>query len=119
MSKIRSALLGAVVVGVTAAVANPATAASPQDHKIITEEVMKTVEPIVANATNAEPWYRSRVTIGSYVAIAAQVLGPIVGHTFPPDEQALVTALIMGVCGAGGAAYALYGRWTAKKALGR
>lgn len=118
MYALKSKLASAIVAGVTAAINSPTTSAQPSDKVEISNTVIKATEGIVINATNSEPWYQSRVTVGNYVAIAAQVLGPVIGRSFPPDEQALVTVAIMGIGAVVGAGFSLYGRWFPNKPLG-
>lgn len=115
---VRKAIASAVVDGVREAVNSTATDAKPGDTSIIARSVIDQVTPLVVNATNNEPWYQSRVTIGNYVAMAATVVGPLIGHQFDADEQVLITSCITGAGVVAGAALSLYGRWKAKKPLG-
>lgn len=70
---------------------------------------------VVINQTNNEPWFQSRVTLGSSGVILVSV-GRILGAVgagnvdlvaMTPDIVVIVGALV-----------ALYGRWKAKKPLG-
>ncbi len=56
----------AVSAAVAAAVARPEV---PADAKAV-PAIVEAVTPLVENATNNEPWYQSRVTIGAIVSIA-------------------------------------------------
>lgn len=75
----------------------------------IAEQVAKELEPVIANKMNAEPWYQSRVVIGSFVAILGGVL-QLSGHTVAYEDQQLLVDLIGQGVTFVGAAYALYGR---------
>lgn len=119
MPDIKSVLAAAVLAGATAAVQNPATAATPGDQPIITREVVKAVEPILAHATNNEPWYQSRVTWGAIIAAASPIVGQIVGHQFSDEEQQLAAGIATAIGAAIGGAITLYGRWKAKKPIGQ
>lgn len=118
MTNVRNAITAAVVKGVQEAVRMDETKTVSGDVPAIANKVLMAVEPVIAHATNNEPWYQSRVTIGSYIAMAAPVVGPLIGHSFSPEEQALITTVVAGILTIGGAGLALYGRWFAKKPLG-
>ncbi|AKR54335.1 hypothetical protein XM25_00640 [Devosia sp. H5989] len=88
------------------------------DVKQVADAVAEKIAPIIVNEANAEPWYQSRVTIGALVSIGtgiAALFGVIVS---PQDAE-----LIIGIGVAGGTVIGglitLYGRWKAKKPLGR
>lgn len=72
---------------------------------------------VVEHATNNEPWYQSRVTLGALLAAIAGVLG-IFGWAFPAEMQGKVIDLIIALAPLIGGALALYGRWAAKKPIG-
>lgn len=119
MSDLKNTVLAAVVAGVTSAVANPATAAKQADRPIITTEVLKQVEPLIASATNNEPWYQSRVTWGAILAGVAGVLGIFGYADLLPEE--LQGRIIDGVIAAApliSMGVVLYGRHIAKRPLG-
>lgn len=104
----------AVRVAVSAAVQNPSIDAAPSAVAPIVEAVMRS--PEVKNATNSEPWYQSRVTLGALGAIIGGVYTLILDFTdgSPPSVEVLTAQL--GVIGS--AALTLYGRWRAKRPLG-
>lgn len=72
-------------------------------------EVAKELGPVIENQNNAEPWYRSRVIIGSLVAIAGGIL-QLFGYSFPIDQQQILVDLIGQATTFLGTAFALYGR---------
>lgn len=117
MSKIETAVRAAIVKGTVEAVANPQTAAEQKDVTIIASKVLNEVAPLVAHATNSEPWWKSRVTLGALLAAIAGVLG-IFGVSFGVEDQSKVLDLIIALVPVIGAALTLYGRWVAKKPLG-
>lgn len=119
MADIKSALTAAVLAGAAAAIQNPATAAKPADKPIIAQEVVAAIEPIIAHAANNEPWYQSRVTWGAIIAAASPIVGQIVGHQFSVEEQQLAAGVATAIGAAVGGIITLYGRWMAKKPLGK
>jgi hypothetical protein len=119
MSKVRNAIAGAVVAGVTSAVASPSTAAQAADRPIITNAVLQQLEPVIASATNNEPWYQSRVTWGAILGGVAGLLGVVGKADLLPAE--LQGRIIDGIIAAGpliAMGVVLYGRWAAKKPIG-
>lgn len=78
--------------------------------------IAQAVAPIIAHATNAEPWYQSRVLLGSIATLISSGFGIYAlaaagvrdGELYAP----LVTAAI-------GALVAIYGRIIAKKPIGQ
>ncbi|TWF53276.1 hypothetical protein [Neorhizobium alkalisoli] len=119
MSAVENVVRAAVQKGAAKAAEEFTTKMSPADVPQVTSKVLAEVAPVVAHVTNSEPWYQSRVTVGNYVAMASVVIGPIIGHSFSPEEQGLITAVVTGAGVMAGAAFSLYGRWVAKKPLGQ
>jgi hypothetical protein len=90
-------------------------------------EVEKAIKPVVVNAMNSEPWYRSRI----YLGLIAAGLGAIAQHfgiQVSGQDIQLVTNSIPELLQAGGTIaeiagllYAAYGRWVGsrKKPLGK
>ncbi|MCB4767961.1 hypothetical protein LGR54_05035 [Ancylobacter sp. Lp-2] len=68
------------------------------------------------HATNAEPWYQSRVTLGALVALVGGIysLALDIADGTPPSVDSLTSQLTAIL----GAATVLYGRWRARKPLG-
>jgi hypothetical protein len=119
MADLQSAVASAVVAATSTAIANPATAAQPADKPIIAQTVIDAVTPIIANATNAEPWYQSRVTWGAILAGVAGILGIFGKADLLPAE--LQGRIIDGIVAAGpliAMGVVLYGRYAAKKPIG-
>ncbi|SMD18403.1 hypothetical protein [Rhizobium sp. RU36D] len=115
MSK-TSILKAAIVAGVAAAVARPEVAADKSAVPEIAESVAAKIEPVIEYAANAEPWYQSNVTWGAIMTIIASA-GTIGGllQSGVTDGEAYATAAGALI----GAAWTLYGRWVAKRPLGR
>ncbi|AWM23459.1 hypothetical protein [Sinorhizobium fredii] len=111
--KLENKIIGAVV----SAVGNPAVPAQPGAVSPIVDAVTSKILPEIISATNNEPWYRSRVTLGAILAAAAGVLG-MFGYAFPADVQGKVIDLIIALGPVIGGAIALYGRWAARKPIG-
>ncbi|APG91167.1 hypothetical protein [Sinorhizobium americanum] len=111
--KLENKIIGAVV----SAVANPAVPAQPGAVSPIAEAVTKKIAPEIIAATNNEPWWQSRVTLGAILAAAAGVLG-LFGYAFPAEVQGKMIELIIALGPVIGAGIALYGRWAARKPIG-
>lgn len=75
-------------------------------------------DPVVANKLNEEPFYQSRVGLGSIFALLSQVIPwvtPLLGF-----DPAVVSDTVSDVGTVIGIVYALYGRfWPRLKPLGR
>jgi uncharacterized protein YcfJ len=119
MSKAAEMLKSKISTAVIETVQRSDVDASPNAIAPIVNAVTAKIAPQIINATNQEPWYQSNVTWGSIVAIASPIVGQIVGHQFTAEEQAMVTATITAAGAAIGGAWALWGRWVAKKPLGQ
>ena len=119
MSNAKRVIDARIESAVAQAVRDPNVEAELQAANPIAEMVKEKVTPLIVHATNQEPWYQSRVTVGNYIALASTVIGPMIGRTVSPEEQALLTAVVTGLGVVAGAALSLYGRWKAKKPLGQ
>ena len=75
-------------------------------------------DPAVLHALNAEPWYRSRVTLGALLSMLAPVVG-LFGVELSSASQEALIALAIALGGVVGPALTLYGRWIATRPLGR
>jgi len=96
---------------------NPLTAdMAPRITKAIIEEVA--ADPAVIHASNAEPWYVSRVTWGAIIAALAPILGLIFGHAISAEDQASLGQIAVAIGTLVGAGLTLYGRWMARAPLG-
>lgn len=70
-----------------------------------------TADPVVKNEMNAEPWWQSRVALGSIVAALGVVLPPLLA-LFGVDTTAdKIVEFGTAVVTLGGALFALYGRF--------
>lgn len=114
----KSLVRNVIMDAVSATVARPDVPAKPDAVGPIVEAVSREVAPLVANATNSEPWYQSRVTIGALVSIIIPLLGflGISSDVIDPDQ---LTALIMAGGALFGGLFSLYGRWKAKRPIGQ
>lgn len=104
----------AVRTAVSTAVQSPSIDAGPSAVAPIVEAVMRS--PEVKNATNSEPWYQSRVTLGALggAIAAAYTLFLDFADGTPPSVEVLTAQLSV----IGSAALTLYGRWRATRPLG-
>lgn len=107
----------AIVKGVAKAASDPDLSTDRSDVSAVTSKVFTEVAPIVAHVTNQEPWYQSRVTLGSILALVAGILS-LFGYAFPSELQGQIIDLVLAGAPLIGGALALYGRWVAKKPLG-
>lgn len=94
-----------------------AIAVAPTIAAKVEAKATKEVQAIVTNLANQEPWYRSRVIIGTGVSILAQ-LASFTGHQFDLVEQTAITNLIFDGITLIGGLYALYGRLVTNKPIG-
>ncbi|CCE94658.1 hypothetical transmembrane protein [Sinorhizobium fredii HH103] len=117
MSDAKKILENKITGAVIAAIGDPTVPAESAAAAPIINAVVTRIAPEIINATNSEPWYRSRVTLGAILAAAAGVLG-MFGYAFPADVQGKVIELIIALGPVIGGAIALYGRWAARKPIG-
>lgn len=108
----QDALTRAVANAVRDAVASPDVPADPGAVQPISEAVT----PIIAHATNAEDWWRSRVTIGSLTGIVGGIITIATGIAAGSTDAELYAG---GIGALIGGSFALYGRWIATRPLGR
>lgn len=73
--------------------------------------------PLLAHATNGEPWYRSRVTWGAIVAGLAPLAG-LFGEALSAEHQEGVVQVLVAAGTLAGAGLALWGRWQARRPIG-
>lgn len=114
--RIKETIRDAIVKGAFEAARSPDTATQGSDVNVITSKVLTEVAPIVAHATNNEPFYQSRVTIGAVIGLVGGLytLGLDFADGTPPTVEAFTAQATV----IGGAILTLYGRWIAKKPLG-
>ncbi|ODN69583.1 hypothetical protein [Methylobrevis pamukkalensis] len=106
----------AITGGLIAAAKSTTTALDREDVAAVAAKLQEVAGPAIDHATNAEAWWRSRVTIGSIAGILSGGLGlwglVAAGVT---DPEALATP----IAGIFGGAFALWGRWAARRPLGQ
>lgn len=108
-------LQDALIRKVTGAISH--TSAPMQSRQEIAREVVREIGPMVAHATNNEPWYQSRVTIGALISIGTGVLA-LFGIVITPDDIATITSVALAGGTVLGGALTLYGRWKARTPIG-
>lgn len=120
MSNVKQrAVVEAVTQGVARAAALPSTDTTITDAPAVTNKVLTELGPVLANATNSEPWYQSRVTWGVIIAALATIAKPFIGELPIDVAQTADIANALATAGQGvGFALTLYGRWKAKKPIG-
>jgi hypothetical protein len=91
-----------------------ATAITP----VVAAKVNEEVKQIVINETNNEPWYQSRVILGIGTALVVQVLTRVGVQADLIDPQG-VTDLVAQALSFVAGGYALYGRITTQKPIGK
>jgi hypothetical protein len=96
---------------------NLSEAAVSQSQSAIVHEVAKAIDPMLTNMQNREPWYQSRVILGSVFAVLASLAG-IFGWAFPAELQGktIEAVITLGpfIATLVGALYAWYGRTIAR-----
>lgn len=99
-------------------VRDPEVPVGPIDRIIVQPTIERAVEeevaPVIEHLTNNEQWYQSRVTLGSIAAILCGVAG-LFGYALDVQQA---TELIVIAGSIIGPAFALYGRWKARKPIG-
>lgn len=114
----KSLINAAIIAAVSATVARPDVAAKQEAVAPIVAAVTREVAPMIENAVNAEPWYRSRVTIGALVSIIIPLLG-LAGVSSDVVDADQLTAIVVAAGSAIGGVVSLYGRWKAKRPIGQ
>lgn len=113
-----------IVTGLREAVRDPripltatSSANESQTIRMAANRIVDKVAPLVEHATNTEPWYQSRVTLGAILSGLTPVLA-LAGWQMTPETRDLVVAAIVGAAPLLGAALTLYGRWRATRPIG-
>lgn len=110
----------AVAAELQSAADNPRLSLQRADVPRVAAGVIQAVAPLVQHATNAEPWYQSRVTWGVIVAGVSTIAKPLVGELPISAEQTVDIVNALATAGqAFGFGLTLYGRWRAKRPIGR
>jgi uncharacterized membrane protein HdeD (DUF308 family) len=68
------------------------------------------------NSMEGKAWYMSKSIVGGYVATICGVV-QLFGVVLTPDDQATITAAVVGVATAVGGILAVYGRYKATKPI--
>lgn len=112
-------IFGQVFEKVLDTVSKPSVPVTKKDEQAVAQAVTKELAPIVVNASNAEPWYQSRVILGALVAIIGSALGAL-GIALDEETRQQIIVIIPVVISTAGSIYALYGRivGSTKKPLG-
>lgn len=94
-----------------------ATQGAPIASAPVAAAVVDKVTPIILHATNNEPWYQSRVTLGALLSILTGALGAagVATDWIDPDQ---IIALVLAIGPVLGGMVSLYGRWKARKPIG-
>ena len=95
---------------------NPAvTGIDPMNKGMVAYELTKELAPVLAHATNNEPFWQSRVSLGSITAIVAGA--GAIGSQFQAGtyDVAVISAAVASILGG---AFSLYGRWFATRPIG-
>jgi hypothetical protein len=121
MSKTRKAAVAAAVErSIERTALRPDVAIANDNARAVAEKLAPAVlaTPELQHLANEEAWYRSRVTWGAIISTAIPLLGAVGIATdwIDPDEAA---ALGVALGTAIGGAVTLYGRWKARRPLGR
>lgn len=98
-----------IEVGLEHAVENKGNSLSRDDIPSVKTSLMNTISPVVVNATNQEPWYKSRVVIGTLISLLS-VGARYAGIQFDYIDQETMTDLVLQLVPVLGGFYALYGR---------
>lgn len=110
---IKNIITAAVTAGLSTAAVNANNDLKPKDVPAVTQTVTaavtKEVAPVITNATNSEPWYQSRVIIGSAVMMLCTV-AKLAGHEVSFVDQGSITDWILLGGQLVGSGLALYGR---------
>ncbi len=119
MNSTEQQIFGQIFDVVRSTVEKPSVPVASGAENDVAKAVTEKVAPIIVNATNSEPWYKSRVMLGALVSIVASLLG-LFGIVLDEDTRQQIVVLIPVIISTGGAIYALYGRivGATKKPLG-
>lgn len=113
MADVSTSLRAAIAAKIAAVVADPNVPAQSAAIGPIVDGLDGILQQIL-HSTNNEPWYYSRVTLGSILSLVGIVLLSFFNISFSADDQKMVLDLILACIPIVGSLYALYGRWKAK-----
>lgn len=121
VSRIAAAIGAAAQQEIARAIDDPAipvrSDAAPVASSRIASQIEEVVRPIVAHATNQEPFYRSRVFWGATLSLATPILA-LAGVSIDPEQQEAIVTTVLLVPPVIGGLTALYGRFAAVRPIG-
>lgn len=86
----------------------------------VADKIAAELEPIMANASNQEPWYQSRIFWTQIIAIFSGIVGLIWGKAISPQDQDTILLVVLGINSVITPAGALYARFkSGLKPLGK
>lgn len=88
----------------------------PVARDAVVRDIEREVEAIIVNQTNNEPWYRSRVLIGSFFTLVAALSS--LGVMFFDDVPNSFDDYYFQLSVVAGTAFAIYGRLATSKPIG-
>jgi hypothetical protein len=115
---VASIIANLIAKAVSSAVSRPDVPASPAAIEPITREVIRQVQPQIEHLTNNEPWWASRVMWGVIVSVGSG-LAAAAGFQLTGEDQAMAINLFMAAGTVVGGCITLYGRFRARKPIGR
>lgn len=83
----------------------------PAATKTVSDAVKEQIAPVIENQTNQEPWYKSRVTRGAVVVILSTIAA--IAKDYTDDGTVAFNDIYTYGATLFGAAYTIYGRFTA------
>lgn len=113
---VKTSIENAIAEGVKTAVNSPVTDATRPDIPVIAEAAQKAAAPYIDHITDNEPFFQSRVVIGSVMTILGSGYDMILNFTdgtIPTFNE--ISGPLTAIIGAG---FCLYARYGAKKPLG-
>lgn len=108
-STLASILIGKIFEKTVDTLLKPSTPVAPSNATEVAREVTDAVKPIVENAVNAEPWYKSRIYIGLIVA-GVGIVGSKFGINIPGSEVDTIVTIVLQAMEVFGLVFAAYGR---------
>ena len=112
-------IFGQVFEKVLETVKKPSVPVEKQDERAVAQAVTEKIAPIVVNASNSEPFWKSRIFLGLATAILG-FIGSKLGLVINDSDVTEIINIGAAIVEAAGLAYAWYGRvvGSTKKPLG-
>ena len=94
--KVLTSIIGAAVQSAAVDPSPAAAAINPVNARGIEKALVEAgaANPVLVNAVNAEPKWRSRIVIGNTIAAASPVIGLVLGRKFGAADQMVATIVI-------------------------